>query len=140
MSIVKILILCLFLVSCSNVDLKTYIPQEIQATDSIIKIINDERHNYRLNELKPEKLLTELSKTKVMQMEANKELDHNGFTNLETNTETFSQIVGYKFKSEDGLFNGYMSSSEHRDKILGNFTHIGSFTYNGYNCIIFAKY
>ena len=136
----KTLILCLFLISCTNVDLETYIPQETQAKDSITKLINNERHNSGLNELKPESLLIELSKQKAIQMESNKELSHNGFTNLEVQTETFSQIVGYGYKSEVNLFNSYMGSTEHKDKILGNFTHIGSYTFNGYNCILFAKY
>jgi len=136
----KTILLFMIFISCTNVDLKHYTPQEIQATDSITKTINDERKNWNLNELKTESLLTELSKAKAIQMEADKEVSHNGFTNLEVQTETFSQIVGYGYKSEVNLFNSYMTSSEHKDKILGNYTHIGSYTYKSYNCILFAKY
>lgn len=135
----KNLIFCLLFLSCSNVEEK-YIPQEIVTNDTITNIINDERIDKGLNELKSEKLLTELSKTKAIQMESEGKVNHNGFTNLEVHSEIFSQIAAYGFKSDLGLFNGYMASAEHKDKILGNYTHIGSYTYKSYNCILFAKY
>jgi uncharacterized protein YkwD len=136
----KTILLFLIFISCTSADEIKYAPKETAATDSITKLINDERKNRSLNELKAENLLTELSKAKAIQMESDKEINHNGFTNLEVQTGTFSQIVGYGYKSEVNLFNSYMTSSEHKEKILGNFTHIGSYTYKSYNCILFAKY
>jgi len=115
-------------------------PQEIIITDTITKIINDERRNRGLNELKSEKLLTELSRQKAIQMESNKQVNHNGFTALELHSESYGQIVGYGFKSEVSLFNNYMNSEAHKNVILGNYTHIGSYTFKSYNCILFAKY
>lgn len=136
----KTLILFLIFISCSNVEETKHIPQEITTNDTITKIINDERHNRVLNELKSEKLLTELSKQKAIQMELSKQVNHDGFAILNVHTETYGQVVGYGFKSEVSLFNNYMNSEKHKNVILGNYTHIGSYTHKTYNCILFAKY
>ena len=121
----KNLLFCLLFISCSNVEEK-YIPQEIETNDTITKIINDARIEKGLNSVVSEKLLTELSKQKAIQMESDKQVNHNGFTNLDIHSESVGQIVGYGFKSEVSLFENYMKSEEHRNVILGNYTHIGS--------------
>lgn len=136
----KTFLLCLIFLSCSDVAEIKYIPKEIIANDTLTKLINNERRNRSLNELKSESLLIELSKQKVLEMESDQEVSHNGFAELPIQTETFAQIVGYGYKSETNLFNSYMTSGSHKDKILGNFTHIGSYTHNTYNCVLFAKY
>lgn len=136
----KTILLFLVFISCSNVEELKYVPKEVIANDTLTKLINDERRNRSLNELKTESLLTELSKAKVIQMENDKEVNHNGFTELKINTDKLSQIVGFGYKNEINLFNSYMTSPEHKDKILGNYTHIGSYTYKTYNCVLFAKY
>jgi len=70
----KTLIIFLIFISCTNVEEIKYIPQEMTTNDTITKIINDERRNRSLNELKSEKLLTELSKQKAIKMELSKQL------------------------------------------------------------------
>ena len=137
----KLIILFLIFISCTipEQDLK-YIPKEVTANDTLTKLINNERQNRNLNPLQSETLLISLSKIKAIQMESQNQLNHNGFTNLETHTETFGQIVGYGYNNEISLFNAYMYSPNHRQDILGSYTHIGSYTVNGYNCVIFAKY
>jgi uncharacterized protein YkwD len=72
------------------------VPKEANATDELTKLINDERHGNRLNELKPESLLIELSRQKAVQMESEKKVSHNGFTDLELYTE--------KKRSDSGLW------------------------------------
>jgi uncharacterized protein YkwD len=137
---VKTLLLFLIFISCSNVDQLQYVPKEVVATDTLTYLINSARLENNLTVLKPEILLIELSKKKVLEMESNEEVNHYGFSSLPIKTETFAQIIGYGYKSETNLFNSYMTSGSHQDKILGNFTHIGSYTHNTYNCVLFAKY
>jgi uncharacterized protein YkwD len=136
----KFLILIFLLISCSNSEQLKYFPKEFSTNDTLIILINKQRENSGLNQLISEKLLTELSKKKVIQMEFRQELNHDGFTELPVKTETFAQIVGYGYKTETNLFNSYMTSENHKESILGNFTHIGSYTYKSYNCVLFAKY
>jgi uncharacterized protein YkwD len=136
----KTLLLFLIFISCSNVDQLQYVPKEVTATDTLTYLINSTRIENNLTVLKPEILLIELSKKKVLEMEINQEVNHNGFAELPIQTETFAQIIGFGYKTESNLFNSYMTSPEHQDKILGNFTHIGSYTHNTYNCVLFAKY
>jgi uncharacterized protein YkwD len=136
----KFLILIFLLISCSNVEQLKYVPKEFSTNDTLIVLINKQRENSGLNQLIPEKQLTELSKEKAIQMELRQELNHDGFTELPVKTETFAQIVGYGYKTETNLFNSYMTSENHKESILGNFTHIGSYTYKSYNCVLFAKY
>ena len=136
----KTILLFLVLISCSNVEQLKYVPKEYSTNDTLISLINKQRENSGLNQLIPEKLLTELSKEKAVQMEFRQELNHDGFTELPIKTETFAQIVGYGYKTETNLFNSYMTSENHKENILGNFTHVGSFTYKNYNCVLFAKY
>lgn len=136
----KTTLLLLLFISCTNVEEIKYVPKGVITNDTLTKLINNERKDRNLNELKSEILLIELSKTKAIQMEANKEINHNGFTSLPIQTETYGQIVGYGYKNENDLFLNYMNSPEHQKYILGNFTHIGSYTYKTYNCVLFAKY
>lgn len=136
----KTLLLFLVLISCSNSEQLKYVPNEFLMNDTLIVLINKERAISGLNQLKPEKLLTELSREKAIQMEFRQELSHDGFSSLPVKTETFAQIVGYGYKSETNLFNSYMTSETHKENILGNFTHVGSYTYKSYNCVLFAKY
>ena len=136
----KTLLLFLIFISCTSAEEVKYAPQEVISNDTITKLINNERRNRSLNELKSESLLIELSKQKVLEMERNQEVSHNGFSELPIQTEIFAQIIGFGYKNEANLFNSYMTSSEHQDKILGNYTHIGSYTHNTYNCVLFAKY
>lgn len=134
------IIIVLMLFSCSTPEPMKYVPQEAVSTDVLTTLINNERSRLNLNELKAESLLIELSKQKAIQMEDAKEINHDGFTQLQTNAETFAQIVGCGYRTENDLLNAYMNSETHKNIVLGNFTHIGSFTYKNYNCVIFAKY
>ena len=137
----KLLLLLLLFISCTTPEREIkYIPKEVITNDTLSKLVNNARLARNLTELKSEILLIELSKTKAIQMEANKKVNHNGFTTLPTQTETYGQIVGYGYENENDLFLNYMKSLEHKDKILGNYTHIGSYTYKTYNCVLFAKY
>ena len=136
----KYLILCILFISCTNVEEFKYVPKEVITNDTLSKLVNNARLARNLTELKSENLLIELSKTKAIQMENDKEVNHNGFTSLPIQTETYGQIVGYGYENENDLFLNYMKSFEHKDKILGNYTHIGSYTYKTYNCVLFAKY
>lgn len=135
-----LLLLCLLFISCTNVDEIKYAPQEVITKDTLTKLVNNARVDNSLNELKSESLLIELSKVKAIQMESEQSINHNGFSSLQVQTETYAQIVGFGYKTELSLFNAYYNSLSHRQEILGNFTHIGSYTFNGYNCVIFAKY
>jgi uncharacterized protein YkwD len=136
----KTILLLLIFISCTSAEEIKYVPKEVVANDTLTKLINNERRNRSLNTLQSETLLIELSKKKALQMESDKEVSHYGFSSLQIYTDSFAQIVGYGYSNEEVLFNNYMRSPEHQDKILGNYTHIGSYTYKTYNCVLFAKY
>lgn len=137
----KLLLLFIVFISCSNPEQEIkYIPKGVVANDTLTKLINDARIENGFNSLVSESLLIELSKVKAIQMESDKEVNHNGFSSLQTNAKSYAQIVGYGYGSEARLFNAYLNSNEHNYILLGDFTHIGSYTINGYNCVIFAKY
>ena len=136
----KNLILFILFISCTSANDIKYIPKETMQKDTITNLINKARIENDLNLLQSETLLISLSKIKAMQMESDKEVNHNGFASLQVGTESFGEIVGYGYKTESILFQNYMNSEEHNKIILGDFTHIGSYTSNSYNCILFAKY
>lgn len=136
----KTILLLLLFISCTNIEETKYIPKQVITNDTLTKLINNARVDNSLKPLQSETLLISLSKEKAIRMEINKEVNHNGFSSLQVQTETFAQIVGYGYTNETSLFNAYLKSEEHNKYMFGNFTHIGSFTYKNYNCVLFAKY
>ena len=137
----RLILLFIVFISCANPqEAIIYTPQEVITKDTLTNLINQERIRFSLNELKPEKQLIELSKAKAIQMEANQEINHNGFSSLPIQAQTYGQIVGFGYSSELNLFKAYINSPNHNKAVLGNFTHLGSYTFKRYNCVIFAKY
>jgi len=136
----KTLLLCLLFISCTQPEVIKYVPKEVITNDTLSKLINNARVDKGLNALQSETLLIELCKKKAIEMEASKEINHNGFTSLEIKTDSFAQIVGYGYDDETSLFQAYLKSNEHNYIIYGNFTHIGCYTYKTYNCVLFAKF
>lgn len=135
-------LLFLFLfVSCTSPEVVTYQPVVVNTNNQLVGYFNMARTTQGLQPLIEEALLMELAKNKAIQMEALHEVNHDGFTSMQTYSITYSQIVGYGYPSEKNLFNSYMTSDEHRNSILDKkFTHIGCYTINSYNCVIFAEY
>lgn len=139
LTIIIVTLIYLF-ASCAPEENIKYIPKTIVNEDVLAKLVNDARVDKGLNTLQSETLLIELCKSKAIQMESQQSINHNGFTNLETHTETFGQIVGFGYKTDLSLFNAYLRSNEHNHIIYGNYTHIGTYNYKTYNCVLFAKY
>lgn len=115
----KLILLFIVFISCTNdVEVIKYAPQEVITNDTLSKLVNNARFDKGLNELKSESLLISLSKEKAIQMESEQNINHNGFSSLQVQTETYAQIVGYGFKCDNSLFNAYYNSPNHRQEIL----------------------
>lgn len=135
------LLLLTFTFSCTVPQPETYTPQTIETTNELVLEINKARTANNLKPLIEETLLIELSREKVLQMEQNKQISHDGFSIIKSNSMFLSQIIGFGFQSEKGLFDAYMKSQSHKENILNKtITHIGSYTHNTYNCTLFAYY
>jgi len=120
-----------------------YIPQVINIESELISLINKERKNNNLLELKPEKLLTKIAMDKAINMFNSKEVSHYGFQDRykESKALILCENVGYNFLSDFGLFTAYMKSKAHKENILHkSANYIGVYTYGKYNCILIAKY
>ncbi len=137
----RALLLLFLLVSCTSPEVVTYQPVAINTNNQLVAYFNTARTAQGLQPLIEEALLMELAKNKAIQMESRHEVSHNGFANIQTYSQSSSQIVGYGYPSDQNLFNSYMTSDGHRRSILNKkYTHIGSYTINSYNCVIFAEY
>ena len=131
----------LFFFGCDNEPvLISYKPVEVEA-DSLTDQINTERIDRGLNTLVSEKLLTEIAEHKATSMYLNSAVNHNGI--VERQEETMADINGEIVVkvSPEYMFEVYMNSPGHKERIINpEFTHIGSYTVDKYNCVMFAKY
>jgi len=126
-----------------QVKLPTYYPIESLEYDELVSLINIERQNRNLSVLKSECRLIDIAKKKAMEMNRDKSITHNGFMSRSVASEaiTFAENLGYNFKSPKILLEAYLNSPSHKDNIIqANFTHVGSWTEEKYNCLTFAEY
>jgi uncharacterized protein YkwD len=123
--------------------LPLYHPIESLKFDQLVFLINLERQKRSLSTLKSESRLIDIATAKAMEMNRDKSITHNGFMSRSAASEgiTFAENLGYNYKSQQALLDAYMNSPSHRDNIIqANFTHVGSWTEEKYNCLVFAEY
>lgn len=122
-----------------------YIPQEKETENKLFVLINNERKERGLRELKSEALLDKICEEKCDEMILDGgEPNHDGFQIrfFDSKASNLLETVGYGFSSDQSYFFAYMNSKKgHKEILLNkNSTHIGIFTKGNYNCCLFANY
>ena len=148
----------LLILSCERVELAPPLADwQVEAIetdwvigDEVIDLINTHRFELGLEELiKEPNLSTHLAAQHCNYMIEMGRISHDGFTDrarilTDNGAQAVGENVAFGYSSAQGVFNGWLNSSQHKDIIEGNYNHIGvgirADKYNTkYFCIILTR-
>ena len=140
----SVVIFLIFILTCAPEPIEeSYQPIPSNQNSVLLTLINNERASNGLTPLIPEELLTSICEEKCDDMIETHNVTHENYLDRfeESNATVLLENIGYGFSTDNGLFQAYIKSPEHRYNILNkNITHIGVYTKNKYNCCLFANY
>jgi uncharacterized protein YkwD len=105
----------------------TYISSELET----MELINAYRVGLGLNKLEKINHISYKSEEHNIYMIANNVVNHNDFIARSQNIKNVlgakmvEEIIAYDYNSPKGAFNAWMNSTEHKECIIGNYTHFG---------------